>query len=58
MLTSKTVSVWLAIYDTDEQNAAMRILECKSLRSGASRQQTDKLLINLMNGTLNNYKDI
>lgn len=40
------------------QNAAMRILERKSLRSGASRQQTDKLLINLMNGTLNNYNDI
>ncbi len=34
------------------QNAAMRVIERKSLRNGASRQQTDTLLINLMKGTL------
>ena len=34
------------------QNAAMRIMERKSLRNGATRLQTDRLLLNLMKGTL------
>ena len=34
------------------QNAAMKIMERKSLRNGATEEQTDRFLINLMKGTL------
>ena len=34
------------------QNAAMKIMERKSLRNGATPEQTNRFLINLMKGTL------
>ena len=36
------------------QNAALRIMERKSLRNGATDEQTNRFLINLMKGTLGN----
>ena len=36
------------------QNAALRIMERKSLRNGATDAQTNRFLINLMKGTLGN----